>query len=77
MALFLDLDPGDEVSIGTGTKLTIERKSGGRTRVRVDSDYTVRVERGQAVPRPQASTKTEPKDTGAAWKSRAPTLRGS
>lgn len=52
MALYLDVEPGDAVHIGGNTVVRIERKSGQRTRLRVDTEYKVTMERGDP-PRPQ------------------------
>lgn len=37
MALHLDVEPGDTIRIGPHTTVRIERKSGQRTRLRIDS----------------------------------------
>jgi hypothetical protein len=44
MALSLEVDQGDTVRIGT-TRVKIERKSGGKVRLRIESDYRVAVEK--------------------------------
>lgn len=46
MALYLDLKPGDAVHIGGGTVVRVERKSGQATRLRIDSEYKVTMDRG-------------------------------
>lgn len=40
MALYRDVKPGDELRIGN-TKITVETKSGQRTRLRIDSPFDV------------------------------------
>jgi hypothetical protein len=60
MPLFLDLEPGDAVRIGEKTVLRVERKSGGRTRVRFDTDYRVTLERGAAAKDPQRPAAAPP-----------------
>ncbi|MGO4700283.1 hypothetical protein [Dyella sp. 2RAB6] len=51
MAVFLDFDQGDTLLIGAGTKVVFERKSGRRTRVRIESTQDVqRVAAGDPVP---------------------------
>ncbi len=42
MALFLDVLPGESVSIGSDTRITIEEKTGKRTRLRIESPQDVR-----------------------------------
>lgn len=37
MALYLEVLPGESVSVGTDTRITIEEKSGRRIRLRVDA----------------------------------------
>lgn len=41
MALMLDADPGDSIRIGATTILRIERKTGQRTRLRIDSSEDI------------------------------------
>jgi hypothetical protein len=53
MALYVELGPGDELKIGGNTVVGVEKKSGGRTRLRVESEYRVNVVR-------KADTDTRP-----------------
>lgn len=46
MALYLDLKPGDAVHIGGNTVVRVERKSGQATRLRIDTEYKVTMDRG-------------------------------
>lgn len=57
MALYLDLKPGDAVRIGGNTVLRVERKTGQATRVRIDTEYKVTMDRGD-VPRPDPNKAT-------------------
>ena len=41
MALFLEVEPGDEVRIGSTTVVRMERKSGQRARLRIQSEDDV------------------------------------
>lgn len=51
MAVFLDFDQGDTLLIGDGTRVVFQRKSGRRTRVRIESTQDVeRIEAGDPVP---------------------------
>jgi hypothetical protein len=45
MPLFLDVEPGDTLRIGSGTTVRVERKRGQRTRLRIDSEYRVQFDR--------------------------------
>lgn len=64
MAVFLDFDQGDTLLIGAGTKVVFERKSGRRTRVRIESTQDVeRIEAGDPVP---ASARPAPRPREAA-----------
>lgn len=45
MALHVELAPGDELKIGGNTVVRVEKKSGGRTRLAVESEYRVSVVR--------------------------------
>lgn len=55
MALYLDLDIGDSVRIGADTVVQVERKSGSRVKLRIQSEYKVRLERSDKPERPDAS----------------------
>lgn len=46
MAMFQDLRPGDSVRIGT-TVITVQAKTGGRARLRIDSQDDVQVIRAE------------------------------
>lgn len=66
MAVYQELAPGDTLLIGSGTRIRLERKSGGRARLRIESDQDVdRVKAGEPLPTPakpaagQASTDTK------------------
>jgi len=50
MPLFLDVEPGDAVRIGADTVVRVERKSGQRTRLRIDSEYKIELDRAAAEP---------------------------
>ncbi len=58
MALFLDVEPGDVVRIGADTVVQVERKSGQRTRIRIDSEYKVQFNRAGKAERPTAAPET-------------------
>ncbi|CAM5591324.1 hypothetical protein [Rhodanobacter lindaniclasticus] len=58
MAVFQELAPGDVLMIGPDTRIRMERKSGSRARLRIDSTQDIeRVPAGQPAPQLQA-TKT-------------------
>lgn len=64
MAVFQELAPGDTLLIGSGTRIRMEHKSGGRARLRIDSDQDIeRVKAGEPLPAPAKST--EPKTTAS------------
>ena len=44
MAMYADLRPGDAVQIG-GSRITIEHKTGGRSRLRIDSGEDIQIHR--------------------------------
>lgn len=43
MALFLDVVPGESILIGNNTRITVEDKTGRRTRLRIDAADGVRL----------------------------------
>jgi hypothetical protein len=67
MAVFQELAPGDVLMIGPDTRIRMERKSGSRARLRIDSTQDIeRVPAGQPAPQLQAAktpaaTATKPK----------------
>lgn len=51
MAVFIELDPGDTLAIGPRTRVRLERKSGQRARLRIESDEDIeRVKAGDEPP---------------------------
>lgn len=51
MALKLDADPGDSIRIGANTLLRIERKTGQRTRLSIESNEDIeQFKAGEKVP---------------------------
>jgi hypothetical protein len=51
MAVFQELTPGDTLLIGGTTRIRLEHKSGGRARLRIESDQDIeRVKAGDPVP---------------------------
>lgn len=63
MAVFQELAPGDTLLIGSGTRIRMEHKSGGRARLRIESDQDIeRVKAGERLPAtaPAKPAKTEP-----------------
>lgn len=55
MALHLEVLPGESIVIGTGTRITVEDKSGKKVRVRIDSSDTVRLNKaGEPQHKPDA-----------------------
>ena len=59
MALLLDVEPGDTVRIGVGTRVRVERKSGQRARLHIESEYSVALDRAgseQSADRPRSDT---------------------
>jgi hypothetical protein len=54
MALFLDVGPDDALRIGPDTFLTVERKSGSRSRLRIVSTSEVELMRGARLHPPYA-----------------------
>lgn len=52
MAMFIELRPGESVEIGD-TRITIESKSGARSRLKIDSPGDVRVQRSDDAQREQ------------------------
>lgn len=61
MPLHLEVELGDSVRIGS-TTVKIERKSGSRVRLSIDSDYRVSVEKDTATPRIQRPGTQPPVD---------------
>lgn len=59
MALYVDLESGDAVHIGADTVVRIEHKKGSRVRLRIESEYKVRLERPDKPARPDP-TKAHP-----------------
>lgn len=56
MALFLDVDHGETIVIG-GSRITLQKKSGTRARLRIDSEEEVHLDRGmqgEGAPAPDA-----------------------
>lgn len=54
MAVFQELAPGDVLMIGPDTRIRMERKSGSRARLRIDSTQDIeRVPAGQPTPKLQ------------------------
>lgn len=41
MASFFDVQPGDILRIGPGTRITVQHKSGNRARLRIESDEPI------------------------------------
>lgn len=74
MALFLDVLPGETVSIGNGTRITVEEKSGQRTRMRIDSDEDIRHGKAEK-PRLSPPNRDDPAPTAAAPTLRRPILK--
>lgn len=57
MAVFQELAPGDVLMIGPDTRIRMERKSGSRARLRIDSTQDIeRVPAGQDAPQLQAAS---------------------
>lgn len=53
MAVYLDLAAGDTLLIGSNTRIRLERKSGGRARLRIESSQDVdHVKAGDDLPAP-------------------------
>lgn len=51
MAVYLDLAAGDTLLIGSTTRIRLERKSGGRARLRIESSQDVdHVKAGEPLP---------------------------
>ena len=51
MAVFVELAPGETLLIGNGTQIRLERKAGGRARLRIESDQDIdRVKAGEPIP---------------------------
>ena len=44
MAFIRDFEPGDVIRIGEQTVIKVEHKSGGRARLRIESDYPIRLD---------------------------------
>lgn len=57
MALHLDVEPGDTIRIGAHTTVRMERKSGQRARLRIESTEDIdQFKAGEPVPPMQAKT---------------------
>jgi hypothetical protein len=57
---YLDIGLGDELRIGNGTIITLEKKTGQRAKIKVKSEYSIRMERGanEAPPAAGATAQT-------------------
>jgi hypothetical protein len=55
MAVYLDLEPGDSVRIGADTVIRLVQKSGRRAKLRIETEYRVKHERVDDMPRPSAT----------------------
>lgn len=63
MAVFQELTPGDTLLIGGTTRIRLEHKSGGRARLRIESDQDIeRVKAGEPVPATKAQEPPAPPD---------------
>jgi hypothetical protein len=60
MAYYMELAPGDTLVVGDGTRISVERKSGQRTRLKIESDQDVeRIKAGEPVPPRESSASTK------------------
>lgn len=51
MAVFIELNTGDSLVIGSNTRVRLEHKSGSRARLRIDSSEDIeRVKAGEQLP---------------------------
>jgi hypothetical protein len=61
MAYYMELAPGDTLVVGDGTRISVERKSGQRTRLKIESDQDVeRIKAGEPVPARQITKPPSP-----------------
>ena len=81
MAYYMELAPGDTLVVGDGTRISVERKSGQRTRLKIESDQDVeRIKAGEPVPprhqrtSPAPSPEPAPSHPGTPWLQRRPTV---
>jgi hypothetical protein len=59
MAVFQELAPGDTLLIGSNTRIRLEHKSGGRARLRIESDQDIeRVKAGERLATPAKAPAT-------------------
>lgn len=66
MAVYLELSPGDTLVIGN-SRIRVERKTGQRTRVAIDSTEDVeRIKAGEPVPAQQQNTQPAAQPAAAA-----------